>query len=429
VLQLKLLLYINHGIAMLDSLKRIGALILPLLGILFSNTLEARNPYHATVTVDGFSTKFSESTILNLIRDLETHSIQRRIAIYTTNLSANFDLNLRGLEAAAAFAANSTTLTVTIPQAGITQSFTGSTREESLKLFDQFYKNDRASGKRKRRAYAKFTPIDPIAGNPNSLMGLMSQADYLLGRLSPLSGCSPCWTAQPIRHQFQAGFNTGRAFADQFDTSIYTLPLRYSYSPLGSWALVLDTPATVLINGRAISLNTSLGAGFRIPIVKSAVYDWSVTPVTRFGLGIAIDLSTGGSFISTGAVSTFNCKIRDYVLTMTNYASYLTSTALHAGGINFDYHLYNFIFKNGLTLTTCKGIELLGKSLNFSLSYENSAFTGSSLFIEHYNEIGIAIITTHVNPHLCYDCLSLGATYQFGQRSYKGYTLDLAYQF
>jgi len=391
----------------------------------FKSELQARNPYHATVTVGPFSAVFSESTILNLIQDLQTDSIQREIAIYDSNSPASFNLNLRGLVGIASYAANSTTLTVQIPQTGTSQSFTGATREDSAKLFDEFLKNDRPFNKKFRKAYAKFTPIDPIAGNPNSLMAQMAQADYLIGRLSPLSGCDCCWSAQPITHQFQAGLYSGRGFSDGFDTTIVTIPLRYSYSPNRTWALVLDAPQNYVVNGRAVSIDGSLGLGLRVPITNN----WSITPITRGGVGISIDLSTGGIFASTGVTSAIDYKICKYVITMTNYAGYCVSTPCHAGGINFDYHLQNFVFKNGLALNSCEGFDFCGRPLNFNLTFIDSAFTGSSLFIDHYDEVGAFLIMTRVNPCIKYDCLSLGATYQFGKRGYKGYSLNLTYQF
>jgi len=387
--------------------------------------LSARNPYHAKVTVDIFSEKFSASTFLNLTEELTTKNIGHDIPNYTPNTPASIALNLRGLEATIAFQANSTTLVFTMPQTGLTETFTGATRDQSLALFRDFISNNKDGLRRLHKAQRKFTPIDPVAGNPNSLLALMPQADYLLGRLTPLSGCDCCWSAQPVHYLFQTGFLDTEAMCRGFNTTNYSFPLRYSFSPDHRWAFILDMPLNVIVDGRAFCLDTSLGLGVRMPVTPN----WSLTPILRTGVNVSIDLSTGGSFISTGVTSCYDFHIRNWVLSVIDYAGYITSLPLHAGGINFDYHLHNFVFKNGLALTSCQGWQVCGRPVNLSLTYENSAFTGSTLFIEHFNEVGLALITQHIIPCLCYDLLSLNVSYQFGHRSYKAYTIGLIYQF
>ncbi len=206
-------------------------------------------------------------------------------------------------------------------------------------------------------------------------MSQMAQSDYLLGRLSPLSGCDCGWSAQPIVHQYQAGLNVGRAFSREFDTTVVTLPLRYSYSPNLDWAFILDAPITYFRNGGASSVFGSLGVGVRIPIL----HGWSLTPTLRGGFGGSLDLCTSGNFFSTGLTSVYNYKINEYVLSMTNYVGYFTSTNLWLTGVNFNYHLHNYIFKNGLSLTSCQGFTICNKPLNFSISFVDTCFAKDCL--------------------------------------------------
>lgn len=403
-----------------DLLKLIIVFILTHQGAI----LRAHEPYQTTITVDTTSETVSAPNLVDLLRDLKTTSIESLIPIYTPASPVSLDINLRGILALTSFAADSTTLVVQLPQAGITETFTGATREESLTLFKDFVR-DGGRHHRLLKAYARFSPIDPIAGNPNSLMAQMAQADYRLGRLSPLAGCDCGWCAQPIVHQFQMGLNSGRAFSEGFDTTVVTFPLRYSYSPNLKSAFIVDAPLTYIRNGGASSVVGSIGFGLRIPLTC----DWSFTSTLRTGAGGSLDLCTSGSFVSTGIMSVYNYKMSDYVLTLTNYAGYSTTTNLWLTGINFNYNLHNYILKNGLAITTCKGFTLCERPINFSLSFVDSYFARERLFIRHYDEIEIAVIATGLNPCIDYDCLSLGFAYQFGQKSYKGYFLNLAYQF
>lgn len=386
--------------------------------------LPAHQPYEASVIVSFDKATVSDPNLVDLMRDLKQTALNILFAGYTPTSAVAINFDLRGILALSAFAENSTDLVVNIPQSGLTEVFAGATRDESLKLFKEYIRD----GGRKHKllkAYAKYSPIDPIAGNPNSLMAQMGQADYLIGHLSPLSGCDPCWSAQPIVNQVQAGVNVGRGFSHEFDTTIVTLPLRYSYSPNLNWAFILDAPFTYIRNGGASSVFGSLGVGLRLPIT----HEWSLTSIVRGGAGGSLDLCTTGSFVSAGLTSAYDYKLGDYVVSMTNYAGYILSTNLWLSGVNFNYHLHNYIFKNGLSVTSCKGLDICGRPVNFSLSFTDSYIARESLYIRHYDEVGVSLITTCLNPYLDYDCLVIGFSYQFGQNSYKGCTMDIDYQF
>ena len=393
------------------------------LSVIFIN-LDAREPYHTTITVGTQKETVSAPNLVDLKRELSTISIQKDFPTYTPDTPVELKYNIRGIKALASFAANSSTLVVSIPQAGTTQTFSGATRDESLTLFKNFIQE---GGRHHKllKAYARYSPIDPIAGNPNSLQNQMAQADYLIGRLSPLAGCDSCWTAQPIVNLYQGGLDVGRAFSKEFDTTAVSFPIRYSFSPHLNCAFILDVPLTYLRNGGASSLVGSLGIGFRVPLLAH----WSLTPLVRFGFGGTLDLCTSGCFFSTGVTSCLDYKIDNFVLSMTNYAGYFTSTNLWLSGINFNYHLHNYIFKNGLSIATCKGLVLCNRSYNVRFSFEDSYFAKDRLFINHYDEVSVAIMTDHVIPYFIYDCLSLGFSYQFGQKQYRGYVGHLTYQF
>lgn len=391
---------------------------------LFTHRLTAYQPYHATVGVAGASATVGDPNLVDLTRDLRQTTLELLIPFYTPTSPVAIDINLRGIDILTAFASNSTVLTVAIPQANLIETFDGGTRDASLKLFKDYIR-DGGRHHKLLKAYARFSPIDPIAGNPNSLMNQMTQADYLLGRLSPFSGCECGWSAQPIVHQFQGGLEAIRGFSKKFDTTMVTLPLRYSYSPNLNWALIVDAPFTYNRNGGASSFFTSLGLGLRWPIS----HEWSLTPVIRGGAGGSFDLCTAGTFFSAGLTSLYNLKVGDYVVSMTNYAGYMTSTNFWLTGVNFNYDLHNLVFKNGLSLNSCKGFSLWGKQVNFGLTFEDSYFARDKLYIRHFDEVGVSMIVTQLNPCLCYDCLILGFSYQFGQKSYHGYKFHMDYQF
>lgn len=394
--------------------------------VLSASQVHSREPYSAKITVDSTTAKEDATNILGLTDDLKSSSIKKLIPIYTPTSATSIRLNLRGIKANASFPANSTTLVFSVPQLGITKKFSGATRDQSVILFKDYLK-DTVHQKHHGflKAHARLTPIDPIAGNPNSLLAQMAQADFLMGRLTPFNGCSDCWEAQPVTHLFNSEFDFTRVFSNRFDTAAYNTLLRYSYSPERTWALILDVPLSVIYTGGAYSAASSVGVGFRLPITHS----WSLTPTLRYGAGGSVDLDTAGDFVATGLTSVYNLRLFNFVLSLMDSIGYYTTTNLWLGGINFNYRLHNTIFKNGLFLTSCKGVCFCGREVHFSTWWIDSYFAEDKLFIKHYDEIGFSFITTHILPCLCYDSLSLGAAYQFGNHGFHGYTINLAYQF
>lgn len=382
----------------------------------------AHKPYQAEIVLPPLSSHVSATNLVDLNRNLKA-GLEELEPYYTPVSAVAININLRGIDTFAAFQANSTAMTVAIPQANTVEVFDGGTRDASFALYRDYIRN--AGNHKLLKAYARYSPIDPIAGNPTSLMAQMGQADYLLGHLSPFTECDCCWGAQPVLHQFQAGTDVVRAFVDDFETTLVTAPLRYSYSPDREWAFIVDSPLTFVDNGGAYSVYGSLGFGLRTPLTQN----WSLTPTLRLGFGGTLDLCTSGAFFSTGLTSVYNYKISDFVLSMTNYAAYITSTNFWLSGINFNYHLQNYVFKNGLSLTTCNAFELWNRPLNVSISFVDSYYDRERLYIRHFDEVGITLLANRINPCIEYDCLSLGFSYQFGQKSFKGFKFNMDYQF
>lgn len=394
------------------------------LSVLAFAGLTAHEPYHARVTVEDVSATVSAPNLVDLNRSLKSSSIQELIPIYTPTSEVAFGINLRGILAQTSFAANSTTLVVNIPQANITTSFTGSTRDESLQLFRESIRNG-GNKVRLLKAYRRYSPIDPVAGNPNSLLALMGQADYNLGKLYPEAGCDCSCGLQPITHLFQASMDISRGFSKGYDTTAVALPIRYSYSPTGNWAFYLDAPFTYLRNGGASSIAGSVGFGLQ----WQATSNWVLAPTFRLGSSGSLDLCTSGNFASAGFLSRYDFTFSPFVLSMTNYAGYTTSCNFWLSGINFNYRFQTYQFKNGLSLTSCDGFTLCDRELKYSVFFVDTAFTKSHLYIQHYDEVGASLFATGINPCLDYDCLTFAASYLFGEKSYKGVRINIGYQF
>lgn len=382
----------------------------------------AKEPFSSVIVVADQSATVTAPNLIDLKRELKTSQIEKLIPSYTETSQVAFGINLRGVKALAGFQAGSTTLTLFIPNIGVSKTFTGSTRDESFALFKQ-YIADSGNKNGLLKAFAKYSPIDPMAGNPNSLMTSMGLSDYSLGRLFPLSGC--CYSAQPITSMLQVGLDGGRAFTSDYDTTTATIPLRYSYSRDGESAFIIDAPLTYLRNGGASSLIASVGIGYRYQVTSA----WSLTPVLRAGSGGSLDLIASCNFVSAGITSNYNLKLYDFVFSMTNYAGYITSANFWLTGINFNYHLQNYVFNNGLDVVDCEGFSICDRKFHLGLSFLDSYFTKNDLYMRHFDEVGVSLTTKDINPFTCSDFCTIKFTYQFGNHDYRGYIVKLDYLF
>lgn len=406
--------------AIQTTIRALAALFL----LTSNENLCSYEPYQAILASNTAKAKISEPNLVDLSRSLKTNAIESILPLYTPTTPILIDINLRGIISRTSFPKNSTTLFVEIPQAGISKTFTGATRDDSIQLYKDYIRD---GGKKHRllKAYAKYSPIDPIAGNPNSLMAQMAQADYLTETPSPLNEWNPCINSQLAIHQFQLGMNPGRAFSKKFDTTIVTLPIRYSYSSRNGTTFILDAPFTYNRNGGASSAFGSLALALR----TSPIRNWSLTSIFRAGSGGSFDLCTSGCFISTGFMSVLNYQVNECLIKMTNYVGYVASVNLWLTGINFNYHLNNYIFKNGLSISSRDLFYICNKPLSLKLSFVDTYFSGNALYINHYDEISFSLFMTSLNPYANEDCLSVGFSYQFGKKDYKGYFLNITYQY
>ncbi len=113
---------------------------------------------------------------------------------YLPGVSAmNGQLDLRGVSSRISFDANSARMNFRLPGSGIDISFEGGSRDESQAEFEDWLKGrgEQSSVSKQPltsllREFVANSPVDPVAGNPNSLESRMFQSDFRLGTEGPL---------------------------------------------------------------------------------------------------------------------------------------------------------------------------------------------------------------------------------------------------
>lgn len=369
-----------------------------------------RAPFQAGITVGSESGQVNASNLVSLKKDLSTEGIQQVIATYTPVSPVEFAINLRGLDSIASFAAASTTLNFSIPSLGISNTFTGSTRDDSITLLKS-YLTDTSSMRKILHAMAKVSPIDPIVGNPDSLLASMVNENYLIGEHSSPCSCVPT----KIRC---VGASYGISWVKGFQNSIITLPLYYRNNRLlvpGSF--VFSAPVTLIEVGGAYSLYGSLGGGYQCPITEM----WDLTLAGRLGFGGSLDLVSASGLALVSMTSDYMLASGSgWALSLTNLVGWSSSVAVHGSGVDFNYGVQNWEFGNGLKLSLCQLFPSFFSEAEADIYFIDTAYIGDKLFIQHYDEVGIRFTI---------GSFGLKNSLVWGEKGYSKYRVNLDFCF
>jgi hypothetical protein len=379
----------------------------------------ARDAFEGLFEVDGQTSAATRSNAEDFADLFTDAGLSSLFGNYTTVSATTAAVSLRGVPATLSYAAGSTTLRLVVPSAGIDESFTGLTRDESQDLALKWLQGGGGAAlTRLLRQAVATTPIDPVAGNPNSLMSLMGAADFGVATGAVPGG----------RVSFGARF--GSYSAEGYGTDVYTLPLGTAFD-LGEsgTTLVLDVPLTLTSTSASQSYSGSAGLGVRVPIpLGLSGVSWSVLPMLRLGGVGSVDLGAVGAIWSASLTSTLDLTIRQGTrVTIGNMVARLQTLPLKVGDYDVSYELTNQMFRNGVIASQDIG-EWFGRPVQASAFFIDTRFTGDELFVSSYQEFG-GFLSFGVQARGQRIPLSLGVTVLNGEHGYRGYSVNLGMSF
>jgi hypothetical protein len=354
----------------------------------------------------------------DLVNLLDNNGLRSIVPSYTNTSAASAVLSVRGLPATATYAANSTTLRFQVPSLNIDLSFTGATRDQSQDRFFEFLKG-KGSGivSDLLKGLAAKTPLDPVAGNPNSLMAQMAGASFsqgLGGGAAPGSTTVAVDAKDGSQVRFGLGARFGRYNQGDFKSQTFTVPLSFSWQFPSGMAFLVDAPLTYAETEGSVSYAGSIGAGLRLPVTDT----WALTPSVRAGGVGSLDLGSAAALYSASVTSAYSPTVSDqFSVTIGNMISYIRSVPLNVGDYNLDYNLTNYVFRNGLTVSQPLGLDLLGEPLTASVFIADTRFAGDALYVKSYQEVGIFFSTVKRFGLLLDNPLEFGVTYIRGKDS------------
>jgi hypothetical protein len=398
------------------------------------NPAFARDPFQLDIAVGTQNPlMFGYSSIDEAIDKLDVSQL-RQDFVYNGTEQVSVTADLRGLEAFLFFANSSNKLEFQIQgltidpvdtdRDGSTDkvSFNGASREESIRLLKDFLKTNKDALKRLLSAFARFSPIDPLAGNPESLFSKRMRGDFEQGFTHKVSQIWGCGTSafnftndQPIQVAAVGGVSdifaeaqaraaelqaqnelglgivasstTAKSTGGDFKTTGFVLPLSYT-AKLDSdprKKIRFDLPLTYTDTEGAISYSLGAGLAYTHPLNEV----WSLTPALGFGATGSDDLGAAGGVGAYSLTSAYTWRLGGFALSMGNSIGRYEAIGLKIGDVEAEAEISNTVFTNGFLLTGPN--SLIARSLVVEYSFVDTRITGDDVYADGYDEIGIAL--------------------------------------
>jgi hypothetical protein len=409
--------------------KHVLASAIAICGVLLSGSARSGDLFSLTGTVsNGPNNAVTESadfsTAEQLLDEFKNGGLSALFPNYNANSAVDAVGSFRGLPIDVFYGLNSTTLTLQIPAIGLSQSFTGATRDASDAELVAFLKTD--GGKfltELNQALVARTASDPVAGNPNSLVAIMANANF--------AAASSAGTVDPVKgtrldNPFGLSLQTSAFHAGGADGEAISLPLSYAFvfdDP--RYAVLLDLPISYVDRGGSASYLASFGLGGRFPVLDH----WSLTPGLRIGAVGSPDEFSAALVYSGSLTSNYNIYYDDLIFSIDNSAGYYKSIALDVGSINIDPGTENELFKNGVSVEGAVDFLLFGRPTSWQAYVVDNETAGNAAFVSHWDEFGVSFGTRQRPDSNGLDIFRVGLGFAVGNNDYLAYQLNVGLKF
>ena len=345
----------------------------------------------------------------NTIVDLETYLDPSEIALRVGQQNAQFGaisavFDIRGATAVASYQQNGTSLTINVvsPTGQIIQAngaacsftFNGLTRQQSYDQLSLAVDTDldptpvgQALLGCLQSGLARFSPIDPLAGNPGSLQASLTRNALDLTDNDSLveQGANTAGTPWIVGAAYTTG-SAGRFGIDRFDAR-----LQRSFRVLeGSRALLkIDLPFNYSRVNGVDAFSGQIGIGLEVPLISQK---WSVEPRIAYGAVYSGDAGSAGHIVQFSATSRFVVQgLGRGRLVIGNMVGYSQTLDVPGTGFNLNPDLKNWSLRNGLAYDLPLKARFFSRSSSLRASYSFTHYFGSELFNNSFHEAALSI--------------------------------------
>lgn len=285
----------------------------------------------------------------------------------------------------------SSSLTIRIPAIGLTRTFTGASRDESARaMLDWFYRDGEGE---LAKLSARLSPVDPLAGNPNSAQArtVSTSFDRGFSRIAALADASAgegnaSDDAAKNANTMSMGAEYRRG-AGPYGRDAYTLPLGYSWRLDDDvrHAISLDLPVTYQSVQGAQLWGLGAGLGYSRPLNDY----WVLTAGLDYGMAASQDLGTAGHVLTGSLTSVVTLPVaHGYLAHVGNMVGYSQTLGLRLGDFQSDPGLKNTVIRNGLMLYAAT--PGLWRSSGIEVFAIDTRYLGSALYDMGYTEVGVS---------------------------------------
>ena len=449
---------------------------------------QARDPFTLDVTVDGNRNRmFGFANVEQAIDQLDVDRLGQDLQ-YGGTESVLVAMDFRGLGIDLSFADSSNALVFAIPglnfnatpdperqESSDQKVFQGASRKESLEQLKDYLKENKAALKVLLTRLAQVSPIDPLAGNPLSLMSQTQGRNFAHGfthKVSQVYGCSTTafnrsggvqlaardegWAlgcgipvmmasagqggdlfreaqdrAAALRGENEIGIGlsyqstTADVAGGSYKSSSVNLPLSYTakFNADPRKKFRVDIPLSYTDAEGAKSYSVGLGFAYTHPISDV----WTITPAVGAGVTGSEDLGSAGGVLSYSIASAYSWRIGDWGLSMGNMIGKYDSLGLTLGDIEAEADISSTAFVNGLLLSGPG--SLLARDMVIEYHITDTRLTGDEVYAEYYDEAGVSVGWIKQRHGVITRYLKAGVSYLTGDRDISGYKLNLALRF
>jgi len=418
-----------HRFRLLGALVLASALLLP------PAAAQAAKLFTTTYVVGG-SGGDGASDGTNSLREVSDLFDEDKIDIL---LGSDFDpltelfaasLDLRGVPAFLAWdPSGAPTLTFGV-QGVFEVEFEAASYDEALDQLEEWFKGDLETDLATEDALTALlqelvseSPVDPFAGNPNSLQSRMLSWDYRLGTEGPFTSGDN--RLDPATNLVGLGIEYGHFKGGDFSGEVLELPIDYRINFRNpKWSLLMNLPITATFTEGQWSILASgaFGAQYR------PTDWWALTPLLRIGGAGSLDVGALGvlyGFTLSNYMRLY--QWRGMQLTMGNMVGFTKSIdGISIGDYTFSYDLTNPVLRNGGTVQG--EFDAFGVRSGWKVFGSNVLLFGDELFAESQNEVGVQLSTLGTVGEKPYEAIGFSVSYLFAER-YDALSLRLRFRF
>lgn len=378
----------------------------------------ARDLFIADMEVNDESVFQGTNKIFKIVDFFDNKSLEGFFPDYTPNSAVFARVDLRGLGVVIEYPENSPVLIFRVPGTRFEIVFEGETRDESQELFEDWLKGNYESASASDaklttllQLLVRYSPVDPVAGNPNSLQTRMFLSDFDAGITGPFISASG--RIEGIKNQFTFGAEYGFFDAGAFDGQVVNVPINYKWNlkSVPKLSIIFDLPVTLTRTESAWSYMASFGTGVQFRPTRW----WSLTPMVRAGGVGSLDVGALAVLVSGSLTNYFHYKMGSTHLGFGTLGGISTTIdGIKIKGYDLSYELTNYVLRNGVDLTQQLDFNVLGNPAAFKLFFNFTQFWGNELYLNTFYDMGLGVATVKRIADSYVNAIDFSFTYASG---------------